>query len=134
MKRLLLHVYDNAHFTRSEAIRYKMRSILIHVDCWKKRGQKFANAQLVCCQKFANAQLFVALCELSRIFRVTLCAIDVLPTVYYIKKIVLKFVCLSRFEWLSATDEKHFCNFHVCEFSTLVDIKNHMNVARRKLA
>jgi len=30
---------------------------------------------------------------------------------YYLKKIVLKFVCLSRLEWLSATDEKHFCEF-----------------------
>ena len=30
---------------------------------------------------------------------------------YNIKIIVLKFVCLSRFEWLSATDERHVCEF-----------------------
>ena len=33
----------------------------------------------------------------------------------YFKKntevIVLKFMCLSRFEWLSATDERHICEF-----------------------
>ena len=28
------------------------------------------------------------------------------------------YVCLSRFEWLLATDEKRFANFYVCEFST----------------
>jgi len=32
-------------------------------------------------------------------------------SLYYIKKIVLKMFCLSRFEWLSATDEKDFCEF-----------------------
>ena len=47
---------------------------------------------------------------------------------YNIKIIVLKFVTLSRFEWLSATDERHVCEFSctcylyaaqqpVCEFS-----------------
>ena len=51
-----------------------------------------------------------------------------LNILYYIKIIVLKFVTLSRFGWLSATDERHVCEFSctcylyaaqqpVCEFS-----------------
>jgi len=38
---------------------------------------------------------------------------------YNIKIIVLKFVCLSPFEWLSATDERHFCEFSCTCISTL---------------
>jgi len=52
----------------------------------------------------------------SRLNRITYSKVLPVESLHYIKIIVLKFVCLSRFECLSATDEKHFCAFSCMRF------------------